>query len=321
MNNRFDNKKLVYLVSGLIVVLIMTMIFKVPKEKATFKSRIVEFDSTEVSIIMLYPRVSNGNPIQFSRDGNRWVVRQDDIVSDVREGSVQNIFMEVLGLKPKRLAAKDKSKWKDFELTDSLATRINFINSREKSLAELIVGRYEYKPQANPYGSYSQNNVQITSYVRTGDENEVYSVEGFLPFLLNKDFNAWRNNKLLRFNSDDVTAVRLEYPADSGYILNKKDTEWFIGVHKADSSIVTNYLNDINSLDAQDFIDNFKPVELPLFQVRIVGNNLLDLSVKCYNGKESDEYIINSSMNPDVYFISKRNGVPDRIFKSQNFFY
>lgn len=321
MNNRFNNKRLIYLVSGLIVILILTMLFKVPREKATFKSKIVELDSAEVSEIMLYPRINDGEPVQFTRNANKWMVQQGDILSDVREGSVQNIFMEVLGLKPKRLAAKDKTKWQEFELTDSLATRIKFINDKGKTLADLRVGKYDYKPQANQYGGYGQNSVQITSYVRVNNENEVYSVEGFLPFLLNKSFNDWRNKTLIRFNKDDVTAVRLEFPADSGYILNKKDKEWFAGLQKADSSSVADYLNALSRLDAQDFDDSFKPVEPPQFKVRIVGNNLLDLSVKCYKGEEADEFLINSSMNPDIYYMSKKNGIFDRIFKPQDFFY
>ncbi len=53
MNKRFDNKRLLYLLSGLIAILILTVFIKIPREKATFKSSIVNFDTSDVSTIIL----------------------------------------------------------------------------------------------------------------------------------------------------------------------------------------------------------------------------------------------------------------------------
>ncbi len=39
MSNRFDNKKLLYLLAGLIVILLLTVIVKIPKESATYKKQ------------------------------------------------------------------------------------------------------------------------------------------------------------------------------------------------------------------------------------------------------------------------------------------
>src|SRR5665648_233032 len=145
MSNRFDNKKLLVLLAGLFAILLLTIIVKIPKEKATLKSRIIEFDTLEISKIIIYPRLNNGDPIEFNRNNSLWTVQQGTIISATQKGAVQNIFNELNGIKPQSLATLDKSKWKEFELTDSLATRVKFISSKGKVMADLMVGKFTYK--------------------------------------------------------------------------------------------------------------------------------------------------------------------------------
>jgi hypothetical protein len=320
MSNRFNNKKLLYLLAGLIALLVFTLIVKVPREKATIKSRIVELDTAEVAEILLYPKVSKGKTVEFDRTGNKWSVKQEGIVAEAREGAVQDIFTEILNLKPQSLASVSKSKWKDFELTDSLATRIKFMNNKGKVLADLMIGKFSYKQPDNPYGGYGGYNIQITSFVRAYGENEVYAVNGMLPISVNRNFNDWRDNKFVHFDSKDVANIRLTFPADSGYVLNKKDNYWMVGDQKADSAAVANYLNSISSLTGQDFKDNFKPSANPAYQLQAEGSNLLNFTVKCYTGDDPDEYVLNSSLNPEIYFSGKKNGIFEQLFKPRSSF-
>lgn len=321
MGRRFDNKKLLYLLAGLVALLAFTLIVKIPREKATLKSRIVELDTSQVSKILLYPKVSNGKAVEFDRNNNKWSVRQDGIVAAEREGSVQDIFNEILNMKPQNLASVSKSKWKDFELTDSLATRIKFLNKKGKVVADLMIGKFTYKQPDNPYGTYGGNNIQMTSFVRNYGEKEIYSVNGMLPFLFNRKFDEWRDNKFVHFEKKDIANIRLTFPADSGYILTKKDTHWILGDQKTDSASVSNYLNDISFLTGSDFKDNFKPSDNPVYTLQADGSNLLNFTVKCYPGDKPDEYVLNSSLNPEIYFISKKNDIFEKLFKPHSYFF
>lgn len=320
MSKRFDNKKLLVLLGGLIALLIFTLIVKIPKEKATIKSKIVEIDTAAVSKILLYPRVSNGKAVEFDKNSNKWTVQQEGIVAVTREGTIQDIFNEMLNLKPQSLASVSNSKWKDFELTDSLATRVKFLNNKGKVLADLMIGKFSYKQPENPYGMYGGNNIQMTSFVRTYSDKEVYAVNGMLPFLFNRKFDDWRDNKFIRFEKKDLTSLQLTYPADSGYVLSKKDIYWMAGDQKADSTAAANYLNEISLLSGQDFKDNFKPVSNPVYILKAEGSNFLNFTVKCYAGDKPDEYILNSSLNPDIYYSSKKNGIFDQLFKPRSYF-
>lgn len=320
MNKRFDNKILVYLVVGLIAILAITVLFKVPKTNATLKSTIIEFDTSEVSKIIIYPRTGNGSLIEFNRNNGKWKVQQGTISSAPREGSVQNIFREVLKLKPQNLAAIDKAKWKDFELTDSLATRIQFLTNNGENIGDLMVGKFNYKQVNNPYGGSGANNIQGTSYVRLYNDKEVFGVEGFISFFFNGNFDDWRDKSFIRSNQSDITNISFAYPVDSSYKLIKKEKIWYAGNFIADSLSMTDFLNTLRYLDGQDCRDDFKPVLNPSYQLIVEGNNLTNFTVKCYKQDNSDDYILNSSLNPDVYFTSKRDGIFEKLFKPQNYF-
>jgi hypothetical protein len=320
MSNRFNNKRLLYLLTGLIVILAITVLIKIPKEKATLKSKIVSLDTSLVSRIILYPKISNGKAVEFSKIKGKWIVKQDNIISTIQAGAVQNLFNEVLNLKPQGLASKDKSKWKEFDLTDSLATRIKFLDKKEKNLADLMIGKFTYKRADNPYAGYGGNNIQMTSFVRVYNENEVYAVDGMVSFSFNIKFDDWRDKTFIKANRNDITNVRFIYPADSSFNLVKKGNSWQITDQIADSINVTNYTASLGIMNGETFLDNFRSDQSPVYQLAVEGNNLLNISVRCYKGEGIDEYILNSSLNPDVYFISKRDEIFEKLFKPERYF-
>ena len=320
MSNRFNNKKLLYLLAGLIVILVFTVIIKIPKEKATLKTKIVDIDTSAVTKIILNPKISKGKTVEFDRNNGKWTVKQGNIISETQEGAVQNLFTEALKIKPQSLASVNKSKWNEFELNDSLATRIRFLDKKSKILADIMIGKFTYKQSDNPYGGYGGNNIEVKSYVRVYGENEVYAVDGLLPFSFNMKFEDWRNKTFIRSNSNDITGIRFTFPADSSYNLTRKDSVWYVGSLKADSSSVANYLNSLRLMDGQDIKDGYRPVVNPVYQLQVDGNNLLSISVKCFKGEGIDEYVLNSSLNPDVYFTSGKNGIFGKLFKPQKDF-
>jgi hypothetical protein len=320
MSRRFDNKRLFILLAGLIIILLLTIVIRIPKENATLKSKIVDLDSVEVCKIILYPKLGSDNPVEFNRNNGKWTVQQGSIISATQKGAVQEIFNEVLRIKPQSLAAKSKVKWKEFELTDSLATRIKFMSKNGKTLSDLMIGKLNYKQINTPGGEYGANNIQATSFVRLYGEKEVYGVEGFIAFLFNGKFDDWRDKTFIQLNEKDITNIMFTYPSDSSYKLIKKDLVWYSDIQIADSSSVADFLKSISNLNGQEIKDNYKPVQNPSYQLLVEGNNLLNFTVKCYMENGTDGYILNSSLNPDVFFADKNDGIFDKLFKPQNYF-
>ncbi|HUX96538.1 MAG TPA: DUF4340 domain-containing protein [Bacteroidales bacterium] len=316
MSSRFDNKRLLYILAALIVILAFTVLIKIPKERATLKDRIVEFDTTEVSKIILNPKNSIDKPYEFIRENGKWKVIQGNIISPSRQMEVENILGEILSIKPQNLVSKSKAKWSDFEVTDSTGTRIRILNKKGKSLADLIIGRFTYKQMQNQLTMYGRNNIQGTSYVRVHGQNEVFGVDGFLSLSFNRSFNDWRDNTLVTFTMNEVTYIKYIYPADSSFALSLRDSKWFIANEPADSAKVASFLTSLSNVDGQDFNDAFKPDINPDYQMIIEGNNLLNISIKGYRQNDGN-YILNSSLNPGIYFSSNPEGIFKRVFKSK----
>ncbi|MDP4223558.1 MAG: DUF4340 domain-containing protein [Bacteroidota bacterium] len=320
MSNRFNNKGLIIILSGLIVILILTMVIKVPKERSTLKTRLFDLDTSKVSEIIITPKVETGKPFEFTKEKNKWTVRQDKIIAQPMKNAVENILSEVLQLKPQSLVAVDNSKWKEYELTDSLATKIRFLDKKGKTLGDLMIGKFTYKQAANPYGYGGGNNIEGTSFVRLSNDKKIYSVEGFLAFSFGGTFNDWRDKSFLRCKRDDISKITYTYPADSSFVLMKKDSLWYAGDQRVDSLKTTNYLSSISFTDGDEFADGFRPASSPIYSMTIEGNNLLNLTVKCFREEGKDKYVFNSSLNPEIYFTSGKNGLFEKLFKPLNYF-
>jgi hypothetical protein len=319
MSNRFNNRRLLYILAGLGLILLLTTVIKAPKERATLKSKIVEFDTSDVSKIIIHPKFLAPELIEFSKDNYKWSVSQGKIVSAPYRNAAQNIIMDVLNIKPKSLAAVDKDKWKEFDLTDTLAIRVRFLNKKGKELADLMIGRFAYKAGNESYSGY-QNYNQGTSFVRLHGEKEVYSVDGFLSLAFSGNFDDYRDKSFIQLKTEDVTRISYIFPSDSSFVLNKKDKVWNTGNQVTDSIKTATFLNGLSFVNGQDIRDNFSPVTNPVYQLLVEGNNLLNITVKCYIGEETGEYILNSSMNPEVYFVSKKDGLFEKLFKPKSYF-
>ena len=173
MSKKFDNRKLLIILSGLLVVLLLTVIIKMPRERSTLKSTLVELDTASVGEIVITPKSKSSESFRFSRDKTRWNIIMGEIVAKPTRGAVKNIMSEILSIKPKSLAAVGESRWKEYELTDSLATKVTIRNSKGKELAGLFIGKFSYRQAGNPYGGYGGNNIEGTTYVRLDGEKEI----------------------------------------------------------------------------------------------------------------------------------------------------
>jgi hypothetical protein len=316
MSKRFDNRRILYILGVMIILLVVTILVKLPKERATIKENLVKIDTAKVSGIIISPRISEGAQFEFAKKNGKWTIRQANLVAEPEKDAVQNILAEVMNIKPKSLEAVDKSKWKDFNLTDSLAIRVIFLDEKGKIMADLMIGRFDYSQVNNPYAGPNGSGIQGTSFVRLYDDKKVYGVEGFLAL----SFNDYRDKSFLKLNRDDVTKITFVFPADSGFVLSRKDSVWHASGQITDSLALANYMNSLRYLNGQEIEDNFKPVANPDYEIKIEGNNLLSISLKCFKAEGENEFILNSSLNPEVYFSSKKDGIFDRLFKSEKYF-
>jgi len=319
MSKRFENRKLFYILGTLLLILAVTYLVKIPREKSTLTATPVKFDTSQVARIIIKPKPTEGKEFEFIKENREWKVKQGNIIARPRSAAVTNILNDLLGIKPSGLVSVNKSKWPEYDVTDSLGIRVIVENKKGKTLADVVIGRFSYKPVQNPYGGYGGGSIDGVSYVRLYDDEKVYAVDGFLTFSFTGGFDDYRDKTLIHATRSDITKITFTFPADSGYVLEKRDNKWYIGEMPADSARTSDYLSDICYADGEKFIDGFSPASQPIYKVDIEGNNLLSITIKCYI-KDDGQLVLNSSLNPDAWFESTAEGVFGRIFKPSGHF-
>jgi len=311
MFRKFNIKTLGVVFVILLVILLISRLFESKQGERTFKDELVNIDSTamtNIGTILLYPQAENHAEIKFTLAGNNnWDVQKGNIKAKADSNSLKGLLGNILHLKSQQLASNDKNTWKDFSVNDSLGTRVKILNKDNEVMADVVVGRFSFNQQARS-GS---------TYVRLYNEDEVYSVEGFLAMNCNQKFEQWRIKTIISGKYETWNKVTLQYPADSGFVLTKKDKKWMMDTAKCDSAKTAQYLSRLAYLNSTGFVDTFKnSVKQAAFTIKIEGSDQ-PITVQAYQGDKPSEYIINSSMNPDIYFTGSFGNVFETLFPSR----
>lgn len=292
MFRKINNKLLISVFVVLLAFVVIVELLDLRKGNRTFKSDLVEVKTEDVSSIELYPKAVSGNLIRIFRENDVWKVESDGKVYNADGQGASRMITELNGIKPKSVAATGKERWSQFEVTDSLGTRVKLL-SGNKVLADIIIGKF----------SFAQPNT-MTSYVRLNGDKEVYGVDGMLAMTFNRNLNSFRDKTIIKSNKTDWTKLSFSYPADSSFVLEKKDNKWMIGDMQADSAKVAQYFTRIANLTDGSFA-NAKPLIAPTHRLTIEGNNMMPKVEVTGYYTDPDNFVLESNQNPDTWINSK----------------
>jgi hypothetical protein len=232
---------------------------------------------------------------------------------------IKNIMMVFSKLTSDRLASRDASKLKDYELDDSTATQAIFYSKGDK-LDGIVLGKFSFNQQGGN-SMYGQGGAQIFTYVRKPDESEVYTVEGFLKSLFGPDVNSYRNHTLAKIEKESISMLKFNYPGDSSFLLEKQGDKWSFGKFLADSLAVVQYINSLSFINGTAFVDDFSPNGgQPLYRIDIYTGGTLPLNLFAYPSDSLSGPSVGYSGNPGIYFKGNDGGLFKRLFKSQKDF-
>lgn len=325
MLSKFLNTKTLIILLAVLGVILLIVTFT-KKEDRTFKSEMVSIDTSIVTKMVIQPKLSDaGKEVTFTKTGAEWKLESNGKSYKPDQTSIKNILSELVRMKSERVAATDKSKWKEFEVTDSTATRIMLYNNN-KLLSDLYVGKFNYiqppQGQAQQNPGQQQPKGRMSTYVRPADDKEVYVVDGFIKMSIQANVNTYRDKTLFAANKDDVTKIAFSYPNGEGFTLNKEGTKWFLNGQPADSTLMLKYLSKLAKVTSTNFIDDVTPfTSTPTHQVKIEGNNIIPVELNAFPADSVNQYVVTSSLLPDSKFSGAKSGLFDRVFvKSTAFF-
>ncbi|PKL88149.1 MAG: hypothetical protein CVV23_11720 [Ignavibacteriae bacterium HGW-Ignavibacteriae-2] len=301
MSNRLSNKKLaiIFIVLSVAVALIY---FSEGAGERSFRTELVDIDTSSVSEILINPRGAEEDKIKLTKEGENWkILLPSGEQVNSPKSKIDNLFKTIVNIKPNRLAARGQEKWQEFEV-DSAATRVRVFESGKVTL-DLMIGRFAFQQPRT-----------MNTYVRLYNDNDVYEVEGFLSAIFNQSVNNYRNTEIIKSDEELWSNLNFSYPADSSYVLTQLNGKWFAADELTDSSAAVNYLRSISRLSNSNFVDKFDKSILnsPEYKLTIQMHDSNKITVTGF--VKDSLLLINSSENPESYFDGNKDGLAKKIF-------
>ncbi len=273
----------------LLVVAVMVEMIDMRKGSRTFKQDLVNVNADEITAVEVDAKSAGGKPVTLKKENDVWKVEADGKTYRADQPVAGSMIAQLNDMKPKSLVTTDKDRWKEFEVTDSLGTRVKLFKGNDL-VADVIFGKFSYsQPQT------------MTSYVRLAGENDVYGVNGMLAMSFNRNANSFRDKTLINSNSSDWNKLTFTYPADSSFTMEKVNNKWMVDGAVADSASVAQYFNSIARLDDSKFAAN-DPSGQPTHRLKIEGNNNMEpLEVTGFY-TDTDTFVLGTTQNQGTYF-------------------
>jgi hypothetical protein len=247
---KLNNKWLVLALVVLAGAFLLSRFFRAPGLESTLRQQLVKIDSAATTELRVKP--ANGTEeVRLTREGVTWKVAQGTKSAFADGSTVKSALGSLLALKPLRMVSRKKDKWTDFQVGEGGTVVTLFENGSQEH--EIHIGKTNFvqSPQGGFGGAYT--------YVRIGDETEVYAVDGFLESSFNRAYADWRNKNFLRVSREAVTKIAFNYPADSSFVLERKDSVWQVNGATANTANVDAYLGQLTFKNLNNFADDFQP--------------------------------------------------------------
>jgi hypothetical protein len=314
MIKKLNNKQLLLILLALGSIYGITMFIRNKKGENTFHTNIIpKIDTTKLNTMYIYPKLKQGKPIRFDLKGKTWMVSSGGITSRAEERAQHYIIQLIEGITPDHLATNDPAQWKDYDVTDSSGTRIVLLNNAD-TLIDLLVGRFSYNQQLR----------KAMSCVRLHNQNEVYSVDGFLTMNVANDFVSWRDRQLISGEPQAWTKLTYSSHGDSGFtVTHDLMTGWQVDGKKPDSITTAQLLLKLSQQNYGAFVDGFDTNKmLAAYSLKIEGTNVPTFIVKAYPSADSaSQYVITSTLNHGAYMNGKNQGLFNNIFPGKDAFF
>ncbi|GAB4336735.1 MAG: DUF4340 domain-containing protein [Flammeovirgaceae bacterium] len=302
---KLSNLKLLGILGLLVGVYALFEIFGGNNRSENFRKELVKYENDKVDKMIIQ---KSGKSIELRKSGTSWMLKTETGKEvEPISSKIDNALAMLKEAKPSRIVAKKQEKWKDYEVDDSTGVRVQLFAESEK-VVDIILGKFTPVQRAGTFA--------FSSFVRLADETEVYNCEDFMASSFPSKSADFRDINVLKFNRDSLVELSLIFPADSSFVLLKKDDKWTIDGQEVDNEKVTAFINDINYTTSPDFEDEFQPNALGKETFTLVakekGGNSFTVMAFSHPDKK---WLLTSSLNPKVVFSDAQSSLIDKMFK------
>lgn len=298
------NKNLIFIFLGLMAILLFSRIYNSPKTRS-FDKELIAIDTSDVTSVVIKPKAEE-NEISLSRK-EAWAVTMEGQSYRASKSMVESVFKLLRSIEVMRLVSRSNDQWKDFEVTDSAGTRVQ-VFIKDKKVSDFIVGRF----------SFNQQTRSALSYIRLYDSDDVYAIDGFLSLTFNQAFDSFIDKQLLNLTSSDFAGLEYEIANISHRLRIDESGQWTANGIALDSTEVAAYLASMSNVRGVDIAPETAPSS-PLVSTLSIMTDQQAFTLSAHSSAgDPNEYFINSSYNPGIWFSSDSTGIYKTIFGDLN---
>jgi hypothetical protein len=305
---KLSNKILLIGLLVLVAIFAASRFFRSPGLESNLRKELLRLDTATISEIRVTPAKERAEELKLMREGNSWRVRKGDRTEATNHTTIKAMLGSLVNLQAQRMASRKKDRWQDYQVGEN-STHVS-VYQRGSKVADFHVGKLGFI-QSNGGGFGG-----AYTYVRLSDEDEVYTVEGFLESSFNNSFNDFRDKTFLKLDKNEITKISFRYPADSSFVVENRDSTWFVGNEKADPAKVESLLNQFSSKYLTEFVEGFIVSSPADVNIQVEGKTGTLATVEGWK-RDAQEWTLTSSKQKGVYFSSKGSTVVADVFKGK----
>ena len=291
------NKKTLYMVVALIVLVVLFFISKVTDRAV---ERIDYFVKADTSIIDNIHIVSPDNgEITLALENAVWRVKEPlDFPAEARH--IHSLFEKIVDMEIENVVSSREEMQTEYGVDEASATHLQF-KAGDKILADFLMGS-----QAKSTNRHT--------YFRKPGSNDVMMIKGTYKYFMNRKLKDWRNQIILELNPEGVEEIRGAFP-DHDYTVALRDSVWWLTTGKkefeASKQAVDPLLNYLSRLRSADFYDppegeTSPNMNKPDFRMEITfdGGYKEGLSI-LRAGDDDRQYYIKKDSDDTIYLVYK----------------
>ena len=294
---KLSNKVLVIVLLVLVCGFALSRLFRAPALEGSVRQTLVKVDTAAVTDMTLHTALHPDEEVKFHKEAGQWTVSRGKESHSTDRGMVNTMLRSIAEIKPERMISHKKEKWDDFKVGEKGTHLVAYAGSEK--VADFIIGKTGFVPSTE--GTFGRG----FTYFRLSNEEDVFSIDGYLEATFSRKFDDWRDKTLLRLRKEDVVRITFDYPLDSGYVAEKKDSTWHAGGTALVPSSVMEYLGRIANQRINAFADGFAAPAKP--DITIQYDGVAGSLAKVEFWKQADKWIMTSSVQPGVFFTNPDN--------------
>lgn len=301
------NNRRLLIIFGICLLLFLGAKWLNSGKTSSFDDAFITVDSAKVDRIKFIAAGSLPDEFELKKTGENWIATKGDLTASATGQNIQTILSELSHLTAKRIVTKDPAHYPEYEINDSLASRVEVWEGK-KMVADLEVGGFRFDQQTRA----------AFSFIKKAKQPEVYEVDGFLSMGLKARFDQFRDKQLVKVTPEDLTLLEWTNSNQSKHAIQKDNGAWYYaGMEAVDSSSFISYLNNLTNAQGTAFSERKSTVGLTLLeQLKLNGNNMTEPTIISAFAVEDTlkPFLIVSSANPDAIFKSDSSGLYKKIF-------